>query len=115
MQSVPVHELRAQWSRFVDGADFDGDTVAVLWHGTAEAVLLPVSVWRTGCRRVPVGGDVRQTLTVGEARQQVRELRESAAAGLHTVLVRYGREVAVLAPHSWAVSAALVPPPTLTP
>ncbi|MGW4241839.1 hypothetical protein [Nocardia sp. NPDC004722] len=114
MQSVPVHELRAQWSRFVDGADFDGDVFGVMRHGAIEAVLLPVTLWHTGCRRVFVGEDMRQTLTVGEARRQVRELREGAAAGLHTVLVRYGREVAVMAPYSWAVSAALVPPPTLT-
>ncbi|MBL1080256.1 hypothetical protein JK358_38260 [Nocardia sp. 2] len=107
MQTVPVHVLREQWARFLDGADFRGEVVGVARHGRVDVLLVPVPVWRAGCARVPVAS-VRRAVTAGDARERVRELREDARAGTHTVITRYGQEIAVLVPHEWATSAGLV-------
>jgi hypothetical protein len=68
-------------------------------------VLLSPELWARGEGRVSVPSTKRQEVGAKEGRLQLRDLRELAGRGMHTVISRYGKEQAVIAPYGWAVKA----------
>jgi len=109
VENVDIDTLRNKWTLYLDDAADDKQEFAVTFRGHApDAVLMSYDSWeysrKEGARRdsvLAVDESQYVTLSSDQARAQLRDRREAARRGHHTVITRYRKPVAALAPLEW--------------